>query len=250
VPVLFVMVLLAAVPPAQAGEYEELMRAGGAHHKAFDNVKALECYTGAHLLQPGDFAAHMLLVRALNDAGEDAKGKEAERLFEMAVQESVVLAARHPSRKESWFFVAASKGNLSLFRGGREKVRCVREIKESAEKALSIDPDYRCACVLLGVLHREVAILNPALRFFADKFFGGLPETSLQASEELLLKAIRLDPGSIYANYELALTYEAMGRNTDTLAACRKILELPIADHQDQRKIDSAKEKLRTAAIP
>ena len=68
---------------------------------------------------------------------------------------------------------------------------------------------------------------------FAQHLLGGLPEGTLTQSENMFLKAIDKDPGNVYAQYQLGLTYEELDKKDKALEQYRKVLALPIIDHRD-----------------
>ena len=239
-----------------AEDYNSMIEKGDKYYEQFNNLKALEEYRKAHELSPDSFEALMKLTRAYNDVGEDIKGvsfrqedrtipAKAGEYFEKATQHAELLNKNFPDRAESYFFLAVSYGNLAIFKGGKEKVRLARDVEKNARKAIEIDPNFAPAYVVLGAYYRHVAGLNWFLKQFAKTIFGGLPDGTEEDSERMLLKAIELNPQIIYAHYELVKTYETMGKNDKAEGHLKKILELPVADHQDEAIKKEAEKELR-----
>jgi len=228
-----------------AQEYLSFVRSGDDYYQRFDNLKALSEYEKAYKYAPDNYEALMKLTRAYNDVGEDINSKESETYYEKAVQYAELLQKQFPYRAEAYFYLSASYGNLALFRGGKEKIRLSRYVESNAKKAIELAPDYDLPYIVMGVYYREVANLNWFLKVFAKSFLGGLPDGTIEDSERMLLIAVELNPKSIYAHYQLGITYEAMGKKDKAVKYYKKVIELPNTDHQDKTKKTEAKEKLR-----
>lgn len=99
-------------------------------------------------------------------------------------------------------------------------------MEQYARKAIQLNPRLARAYAVLGIFYREVAGLNWFERAFASTLAYGLPEATYEDSEKMLLKAIELDPSSLFAHYQLALTYEKTGRLDQERAILKKGTEL------------------------
>lgn len=242
-----------------AEDYDSYIQQGDTYYKGFDNQKALEEYKKAYELSPDSFEALMKLTRAYNDVGEDLKGIRfrpggesnspiVEEYFRRAAQYAELLHEKFPDRAESYFYLAATYGHLALFKGGKEKVRLARDVEKNSKRAIGLDPRFIPAYIVLGAYYREVASLSWALKAFARTLMGGLPNGTDRDSEETLLKAVQLNPQVIHTHFELAKTYDAMGKEEKVTEELREILELPIADHQDKAIKEEAEKELRRLA--
>jgi tetratricopeptide (TPR) repeat protein len=231
---LFLFIVMIA-SPLLAQDYKSFIAKGDEYYAQFENKKALDQYEKAYNMCPDSFEALMKLTRAYNDVGEDLNSQHSKEYFEKAVQYAKLLVEKYPGKAASYFYLAATSGNLALFRGGREKVKLSRQIEKNAKKAIELDPKFDRTYVILGIYYREVANANWVLKAFAKSFFGGLPDGTNQDSERMLLKAIELNPGNIYAHYELARTYEKMRKIDKAIKHLQKAIELPIVDHQDKQ---------------
>ena len=99
--------------------------------------------------------------------------------------------------------------------------------------------------MVLGIYYRETATLNVIEKTFATAFLGGLPKGSLNDSMRALLKAEELSPQSIYPHFELAETYEKLNKEDKAIEEYRKVLELPVSDHQDKIKKQESDRRIR-----
>jgi len=210
---------------------------GDEYYSKFDNINALTNYKEAYSLDPNSFEILMKLTRAYNDVGEDFKeqgSREAESYFIKALEHSEIMSEMFPDRAETYFYLAATRGNLALFKGGKDKLKLARDVEKYAKKAIELKPDYGEPHVALGVYYREVANLNWFLKKFAIAFFGGLPEGTNKDSINMLLKAEKLLPNNVYVQYELGKTYKEIGNKEKMKEHFNKALRLPNIDHRDR----------------
>jgi len=188
---------------------------------------AIEAYRAGLADRPADPELLWKAARAISnladetpgEAGDEARMEEAVELSRRAVRAGPAISRTHTT-------LAASLGKLALFRGGKRKVELAREVGREARRASELDPRDFAPFTVLGVLERELATLNPLLRGFAGALFGGLPAASLERSEALLARAVRLAPDYVAPHLELARTYLEMDRPAEARAELEKALAL------------------------
>jgi len=222
---------------AYSSELDSIIEKGDKYYNDFSNLGALKEYTKAYGLDPENFEVLMKITRAYNDVGEDYKEQgsaDAEGYFIKAFEYSEIMKELFPQRGETYFFMAATRGNLALFKGGKEKVKLGRDVEKYARKAIELKPDYGEPHVALGVYYREVANLNWILKKFAKAFFGGLPDGTNEDSLNMLLKAEELLPENVYVQFELGKTYKEIGNKEKMKEHFDKALKLPNTDHRDR----------------
>ncbi|MFQ5432940.1 MAG: tetratricopeptide repeat protein [Nitrospinota bacterium] len=241
--IIFLLLTILAVP-VQAEEFKALLKQGDEHYAKFENDKALANYEKAYAVNPCSYEALMKVTRAYIDRGEDLDNKESEGLYIQAVDHAELMIKKAPDKAEPYFYAAAAYGKLALFRGGKEKVKLSGFVEKNAKKAIELDPQYEKPVTTLGIYYREVANLNWFLKAFANTFFGGKLKGTNEDAERLLLKAIKLDPNRIYPRFALAKTYKIMRKKDKEIEQLKKVLELPIGDHEDQKKKDDARKRL------
>jgi tetratricopeptide (TPR) repeat protein len=248
---IFTIYLAAAISYSStilALDYNYYIEKGDKYYSRFDNLDAIREYEKAYQLSPNGFDVLSKLANAYNDYGEDLKDSNsdgAETYFKDAIKYAEILKNKYPKRAESYFLVASAYGNFALFKGGRDKVRLARNLEKYAKKAIEIDPNFAPAYVILGIYYRETATLNLIEKTFATAFLGGLPKGSLDDSTRALLKAEELSPQSIFPHFELAETYEKLNKEDKAILEYRKVLELPLSDHQDKIKKQEADKRIR-----
>jgi tetratricopeptide (TPR) repeat protein len=229
-------------------DFNYYIEQGDKYYSKFNNLDAIREYEKAYRLSPNGFDVLSKLANAYNDYGEDLKDSNsdgAETYFEDAIKYAEILKSKYPTRAESYFLVASAYGNLALYKGGKDKVRLARNLEKYAKKAIELDPNFAPAYVVLGIYYRETATLNVIQRTFATAFLGGLPEGSLNDSVRELLKAEKLSPESIFTHFELAETYEKLNEEDKAISEYRRVLDLPLSDHQDKMKKQEAGRRIR-----
>ncbi len=189
-----------------------------------------------HRLSELATAENMLGLDVLAEGDKDS----AEVLFGQAVETSEHMVETYPDAAASYFNRAAAKGNLALLKGGKTKVRLGREVESDALRAVEIDSTYSDALSVLGTFYREVAKLNWIERLVAKTLFGGLPSGSLEKSERYLRRAIKSDPASPFANYELGETLIEMERTAEATKVFEKLQTLKPRNSENVRQIDEA----------
>ncbi|WP_456424535.1 tetratricopeptide repeat protein [Rhodocaloribacter sp.] len=247
--VMLVSTVAAQTPPADSSRIDEtveaLLRRGDALYAAFDNNSALDSYKSAYTRAPDRFDVLLRLTRAYHDLAKDLLAAGSKKAAEEAIRKAVAVAEemkeKFPDRPETYFQLAAAYGNLALFKGGKSKVKIGRDVEQYAKKAIELDSTYAPAYVALGLFYREVSDLNWIQRSFAKVLFGGVPSGSKEDAAAMLERAIALNPDFALAHFELAITYEKMGRKEDAIPHLRKAIELPPATSQDVRNREIAR---------
>jgi len=214
----------------RADDFGAVLARGDEFCRRFDEASAVAQYERAHQLDPHNFEALEGLARASEDFGKKLAvrgSKDAEGYFLKAMGAAELMRQQHPGREEPYFYMAAAYGSLALIKHGTEKIRLDAKVEKYAKKAVALNPDYGPAYAVLGVFYREVARLNWIERVLATSFFGRIPPVRYEDSVTMLLKAVELSPTSVYARYQLALTYEETGQRNQAAKAFRDTVALP-----------------------
>ncbi len=246
--VLCAAAVLASQRSTPAEDYRAALIEGDQASHRLDEAAARSAYERAHRLAPQDFEALEKLTQACIDLGNqlvEERSKEAETYFREAIQYAEVMRRQFPSRAQSYFYLAASYGSLSLLKGGRQKIMLGREVEGYAEKAIALDPNYAPPYAVLGVFYREVASLNWLERALAESLYGHLPKVTLDDARKMLVKAVALDPTSVYARYQLALTYEMAGDRAEEVKTLGEIARLAPRNRLELRFQGEAQRKLQ-----
>lgn len=218
---------------------EQLVKQGDLHREHFENLDAAMDYEKAFEIKSSSFEILKKVIISYNDSGEDYRDLDrtrAEEYFNKAIHYAEISRKKFPEKDENYFLQALVYGNLARFSDGKRKVELARNVEENIKIMIQKRPDFAPSYVVLGVYYREVSELSWLTEQFADKLMGGLPDGSLEESREALEKAVSLDPDVIYAQYELAKTYESLKQYKKAIEHYRKVIDLPVTDHLDVLK--------------
>ena len=195
--------------------FDELVAMGDSLYSQSNLQNALDYYEEAYGIDSTDYYLLLKLTRVCNDLGEYYYELRDEDSSEKVVYQGVYFAERffsiYPDSAKVYAYLAWSYGNQALFEGGKEKIKLAHKIKDNATKAISMDSNDYLPYVILGIYNRQIGALNWFERFFANTFFGDVPEGSFEDSEKMMRKALELQPGIVIAAFHLSLTYKEMG---------------------------------------
>ena len=201
----------------------------------FDFERALDEYKKASKADAGNCTALWKISETYINLGEEAHKKVKSQYFYTAEKWALKAEERCPDEPNGHFFAAVAAGKLALFEGGKSKVNRSREIKAKAEKTLELDPKHHGAYHVLGRWHRELANLSWFLKAAAKIIYGGVPTgASNEAAIENFKKAIEIEPDWINHHRQLGKTYLLLDEWEKARQEFGKVLELPIADHEDK----------------
>ncbi len=228
--------------------FDELIAKGDSLYARSDMQTALDYYEQAYGIDSSDYYLLLKLTRVCNDLGEYYYELRDEESSEKIVYEGVDFAERfyslYPDSAKVYAYLAWSYGNQALFEGGKEKIKLAHKIKDNATIAISMDSTDYLPYVILGIYNRQIGALSWFERFFANTFFGDVPEGSFEESEKMMLKALELQPGLVIAAFHLSLTYKEMGEEEKEIEMLKKVLEMPNLNFRDTHAKRKAKERL------
>ncbi len=243
---LFLFIILSGISvSAQTGM--NLVHQGDIFYRQFDNLEALTSYKKALEITPGNFECQTKVIRAYNDVGEDLSSEKSEPYYEHAVRQAEELQKKFPEKAESYYWLAVSYGNLALLRGSKEKVKLSGFVEKNIQKAITMNPDYADAYVVLGIYYKEVAGLNSFLKAFAHIFFGDLPEGTYDDAVRSFRRAIALrTTRPVYTSFLLGHTYESLNKPEKAKEAYNQTARLPGTDHRDHVMKERARRRLQS----
>ncbi|SMO70848.1 tetratricopeptide repeat protein [Gracilimonas mengyeensis] len=185
--------------------YKAVLKRDSTHYKALWRTALLFAREGYR--QPNKKAMEPYYREAMN---------YAERVLE-----------HHPEKGYTHFVYAVASGRISDISGNEKRIELSHVVKEHAEKAVELLPEYAPAWHLLGLWHSKVANTGGGKKLVAGLFSKGLPEgASNQKAEEYILKAIKLDPEqSIRYQLDLGRHYQRAGETEKARQALQKVLD-------------------------
>jgi tetratricopeptide (TPR) repeat protein len=218
--------------PDSVAKYMEI---GDKFAEKFEHLKAAFTYEKVLKYDPNNYEA---LWKAGDERTEFADGHENEKVkqanFEMGTAHCEKAVSVNPDGWEGHFRLSVALGRLALFRGGKEKIRLSRRVKEEAEKAITLNPEADLAYHVLGRWHQNMANLSKVLKFFAKVLYGGVPPGTNEESVEMFKKAIEVNPNHIEHHLELARTYKYMDEKELMVEPLKTVLSLKSVEEEDE----------------
>ncbi|MCX7907341.1 MAG: tetratricopeptide repeat protein [Bacteroidetes bacterium] len=241
-------VALASIRAAGAQSALDLVAQADALRAQGQFAQALSVLERAHQLEPRSAEVLWRLARAKVDWGE--------RVSERATQRKLYLEALEHARKavsadgrsaDAHKYVAIAAGRVGLISDTRTKIEMSRQVKESAERALALNPNDDDLHHILGRWHHEVAGLGFMARAIVRIVYGGLPEASYEKAVEHLERALRIRD-AIRHRVELAKSLLELGRKQEARAVLERALQMPPVDVKDSEYRAEARELLKKAS--
>ena len=212
----------------------DLILKGDAFDKTFKATEALQYYLPAEKLEPWSVRTLVRIARQYRHLMTDATTREKKlQLGGMALDYSRRVAALAPNDSEAQLATAITYGKMLPLQGTKEQVAASARIRESADKALKIDPRNDTAWHILGRWHRAVADVGGFKRAFGSLVYGKLPTSTNEAAVACFVKAIAINPTRLMHYIELGCTYAQMGKKDDARRFIAKGLAMPDVEKDD-----------------
>lgn len=209
-----------------------------------DSQRALELYLKADQAKPGDAYILQKIARQYSDLVLDQPNDlERKRHAQFALDYSQRAVALNPRDPVNVLSLAVSHGKLAVYSDLKTKLHYSRLVKEEAERALALDPDYAWAQHVLGRWHYEVASLGMTSRWVVRLLYGGLPAASHQQAIVHLRRAVLLEPDELAHHLELGFALAAAAQPQEARQAWQHGLQLASRGKHDE----PAKQRARVA---
>ncbi len=181
------------------------------------------------------------LVERMGEAPSKAEkrflGTEALRLARESVEAD-------DSNSQAHLAFAITLGKVSFLKAANERIKDSGAIRAAAERALELDADNDLAWFVLGRWHYELANLGAGTRFFAETFFGELPDATNERAVENLEAAVALDPKRLMYRAELGRAYAKMGDEPKARRELEAALKMKPRDQEDRDSQERAGQAL------
>ncbi len=224
---------------------DSILEQAAAAEAKFDSRRALELYQTALSEQPASAFVLQKIARQYSDLVEDQPTVEAKKTYaQTALDFALRAVALEPENPVNVLSLAISHGRLATYSDTRTKVKYSRLIKEEAERALALDPDYAWAHHVLGRWHYEVATLGRTARLFVRLFYGGLPAATTTEAVRHLQRAVDLEPEVIAHRLELGFAHKAAGDLPAARTQFERGLAMPPKERHDRVAQTRAREAL------
>ena len=210
----------------------------------FDSKNALALFLRADAARPNDATIIQKISRQYSDLTIDTHDlAEKKRLCTLALEYAQRAVALEPRNAVNVLSLAISYGKLGLYSDTRTRIEYSRFVKQYAERALELDPNYAYAHHVLGRWNYEVASLGAAKRLVVSLVYGGLPAASTAEAVRHLRRAVELAPSVPAHRVELGFALLADGQRAAAREAFQQALTLPSREKYD----DEARQRARAA---
>ncbi len=237
--------LAAAVGGEPPARLDAVLAEARAAEARFDSRAALKAYEEAAVLAPEDATILQKVAQQLSDLTPELPDVESKRRYARRALEFAERArGLAPDDPVVALSVAICHGKLATYAELREKIGHSRLVREWAERAVRLDPDYDWAHHVLGRWHAEVAGLGRGARWFLKVVYGGLPDASLEQAVRHLESARRLAPERLPHQVELGAVYVEAGRRGEGLALLEGALTKSVTERHDEAAQRRARELL------
>ncbi len=141
-----------------------------------------------------------------------APEKEKAKYFDEGIKYADMAIKLTPKDAYLYFVKGAAIGRLAQYKGIIQSLFMLGDFDHAINKSIELNPKLYRAYVALAMRYRDTP--------WPFKNFG--------RSEELFLKATELDPGYVYAYYELAQLYLKWGKKEKAKETFEKISSMPV----------------------
>lgn len=228
---------------------DPLVRSGLEAEARLDSRAALDFFLRAEKAWPNEPYLLQKISRQYSDLTIDAADPaEKKRLCVAALGYADRAVKLQPDNAVNQLSLAISYGKLGLYSDIRTRIEYSRLVRQHAERALALNPDYDYAHHVLGRWNYEVASLGAGTRFIVKLIYGGLPAASLAEALRHLRRAVELSPKDPAHRAELGFALLADGQRDAARAAFEQALALPAREKfgsEEQQRARDALAKLR-----
>ena len=225
-PVLLILALFAGRPAqAQTSEGAALDSADSLW-QAGQFEASLEQLEALREAGPADADVLWRIARAKGDLGEEAEeDDEKETWYRAALEDAHAAVEADSMSADASLTQAIAAGRVGLISGTKEKVELSREVKESVDRAIELDPEKALAYHVRGRWNYEVASLGFFSRAALRLVYGGLPDASYESAIQDFRRAIELEDQVVH-HLELGKAYLKMDDASRAKDELRRAIEL------------------------
>lgn len=196
---------------------------------------ASNLYQAVLLQDPRNVQALCKLAELQSILGEKATDKKTKQLyFETSYSFAKRAWLADSNRVESNYVMAMASGKMTDFESDNKKVvGYVRDIKDYAERAIKINPNYGKAQYVLGKWHYEMYILSGFKKAAVKLIYGGLPSGDPDIAIACMEKCRTLEPYFVSNYLDLGRAYKEVRKPTQAIDVLTKLQKLPNRNSAD-----------------
>lgn len=227
--------LVSSLPlQAQAQTAEDLIKTGQVHDLKLDATQALTYYLAAEKMQPNNADLLVSIARQYRHLMADTSSTEEKlRLGNVALQYGQRAAKLAPSNSDAQLSPAISYGKMLPYQSSKEQVQCSKFIKESAERAIKLNPRNDLAWHIIGRWHRNVADISGLKKTLAALVYEKLPEATIAEAISSLERAVMINPNRLMHYIELGRAHAQAGNKEEARKYLAKGLKMPSSEKDD-----------------
>ena len=222
-------------PFLRAQQTNVLLQQADQLEKQLKEQEAIKVYQSILLQEPANaFALGKLaeLHAVLGDKEADKKNKKL--LYETTYAYAKRSWTADSNRVESNYMMAMASGKMTEIESDNKKVvSYVRDIKDYAERAVKINPNYGKAQYVLGKWHYEMYILSAFKKAAVKLMYGGLPSGDMDVAISCMEKCRMLEPYFTSNYLDLGRAYKELGRPTQAIDVLSRLQKLPNRNSAD-----------------
>ncbi len=191
--------------------------------------EAFEVYHGVLKKNHNDVSALWHSSLLYSRLGHLLKTKKQQKKYYLIARKQALRALKlKPKNSMANYAMAVSLGRMAVISSVKKKVAASRKIKEYTVRALQADSTNDGAWNVLGRWNYEISGMNSFERMAAKVLFGGVPKgASYQKAVKYNKKAIEFNPAVVGYYYNLAQSYNALGKKKKAIEACQAGLKRP-----------------------
>ena len=196
---------------------------------------ASNLYQAVLLQDPRNVQALCKLAELQSILGEKATDKKVKQLyFETSYSFAKRAWLADSNRVEPNYVMAMASGKMTDFESDNKKVvGYVRDIKDYAERAILINPNYGKAQYVLGKWHYEMYILSGFKKAAVKLMYGGLPSGDPDIAIACMEKCRTLEPYFVSNYLDLGRAYKEVRKPTQAIDILTKLQKLPNRNSAD-----------------
>jgi tetratricopeptide (TPR) repeat protein len=225
-----------AVEPGSTGL---LITEGDSLFSHYDYSGSIAFYSQAAMADSLSFDAFWKLGRSRNILGELVPKDSQLTIFENARDAERNALKINDRNADAHFQLARAIGKIALFKGIFNSIGLAKQVKQEAERALSLDSLHDGAWHILGRWNREVGKKPKLFRVPL-----GLGAANKNDAVDFMQRAILLNPKLIHHHLEMGITYQEFGKKELAREEYNKCLTLPGQGPLDDKYKGEAKKYL------
>lgn len=226
-----VLALVAA--PVLAQDLQGHLQAGEAARCRRNAEEALGHFRAALAIDSMSYDALWRTSQILVDMGKQLPNAQRARRDSLYA-EGLALAHRavdvNAQGADGHFMVAVATGRVALTKGARDRVRYAGVVRESALRAIELNPRHAGAMHVMGRWNAEIQRLPAMTKFFAKTFLGAaiFNQASWDNAFAYYDQAIALEPDNIYHHLDMAEAMVDADRRQEAIPHLERATQLPL----------------------